>query len=53
MKELINDTMEKLKAGKKIQLEYNDKKDEVKMLVIKTKKYNVYELKEGEKSVNT
>ena len=45
MKKLIKDCTDNLKAGRRIQLEYNTKEDIIKMFIIKTKKYNVYEFK--------
>ena len=47
MKKLIKDCTDNLKAGRRIQLEYNKKEDIIKMFIIKTKKYNTYELKKN------
>lgn len=47
---LIKDCKEKLKAGKRVQLEYIPKENAIRMLVITSKKYGVYDtdIKGGE-----
>ena len=41
---IIKDCIENLKAGKRIQLEYNKKEGVIKLFIVKTKRYNIYGL---------